>query len=168
VIKGEREKITVEAVLWWNDSYHEHVLAFTNNIPQRDGGTHLAGLARGADLQVTGYAERAGLARIDRRRLTGTVRSRNTERPIDPAPNSLQGRYLNAKLHSSKPVNWVMPVEQAATVFPAAHPRAFAASVATEKRPSAQRTPAAREGICGTAREAERPAAPARTRKHWT
>ena len=45
-------------------------------------------------------------------------------RPIDPAPNSLQGRYLNAKLNSSKPVNWVMPVEQAATVLAAAYPRA--------------------------------------------
>jgi hypothetical protein len=44
-------------------------------------------------------------------------------RPIDPAPNSLQGRYLNAKLNSSEPVNWVMPVEQAATVLAAAHPR---------------------------------------------
>src|SRR5580704_14713447 len=46
--------------------------------------------------------------------------SRNTEKPIDPAPNSLQGRYLNAKLNSSKPVNWVIP-EQAATVLAAAH-----------------------------------------------
>ena len=71
LIKGERDKITVEAALWWNDSYHEHVLAFTNNIPQRDGGTHLAGLRAALTRQVTGYAERAGLAKREKVDLTG-------------------------------------------------------------------------------------------------
>ena len=71
LIKGERDKITVEAALWWNDSYHEHVLAFTNNIPQRDGGTHLAGLRAALTRQVTGYAERSGLTKREKVDLTG-------------------------------------------------------------------------------------------------
>ncbi|HET6374624.1 MAG TPA: DNA topoisomerase (ATP-hydrolyzing) subunit B [Methylocella sp.] len=71
VIKGERDKIQVEAALWWNDSYHEHVVAFTNNIPQRDGGTHLAGLRAALTRQVTGYVERAGIAQRDKVELNG-------------------------------------------------------------------------------------------------
>jgi len=71
LINGERDKITVEAALWWNDSYHEHVLAFTNNIPQRDGGTHLAGFRAALTRQVTGYAERSGLTKKEKVDLSG-------------------------------------------------------------------------------------------------
>jgi DNA gyrase subunit B len=71
LIMGERDKILVEAALWWNDSYHEHVLAFTNNIPQRDGGTHLAGFRAALTRQVTGYAERSGLTKKEKVDLIG-------------------------------------------------------------------------------------------------
>jgi DNA gyrase subunit B len=71
LIKGERDRIAVEVALWWNDSYHESVLPFTNNIPQRDGGTHLIGLRSALTRQVTGYAERSGGAKKEKVDLTG-------------------------------------------------------------------------------------------------
>jgi DNA gyrase subunit B len=71
VIKGESNRIAVEVALWWNDSYHENVLPFTNNIPQRDGGTHLIGLRSALTRQVTGYAERSGLNKKEKVDLTG-------------------------------------------------------------------------------------------------
>jgi DNA gyrase subunit B len=71
LIKGERDNIGVEVALWWNDTYHENVLPFTNNIPQRDGGTHLIGLRSGLTRQLVGYAESSGLLKKEKVDLSG-------------------------------------------------------------------------------------------------
>ena len=71
MIKTERDGVMVECAMTWNDSYHETVLCFTNNIPQRDGGTHLAGFRGALTRQVTGYAEAMGGARKEKVDLTG-------------------------------------------------------------------------------------------------
>ncbi|RGP35788.1 DNA topoisomerase (ATP-hydrolyzing) subunit B [Pseudotabrizicola alkalilacus] len=68
---GERNGMTVEVAMWWNDSYNEMVLPFTNNIPQRDGGTHLAGFRGALTRTINGYAQAKGIAKKEKIDFTG-------------------------------------------------------------------------------------------------
>jgi DNA gyrase subunit B len=70
-ISGERDGIGLEIAMWWNEGYHENVFPFTNNIPQKDGGTHLAGFRGALTRSINHYASSSNIGKKEKLSFSG-------------------------------------------------------------------------------------------------
>jgi DNA gyrase subunit B len=71
VVRGRRDKVEIDMAMWWNDSYHEQMLCFTNNIPQRDGGTHLAAFRGALTRVMSNYVDSSGAGKREKVGVSG-------------------------------------------------------------------------------------------------
>ena len=71
VVRGSRDRVELDLALWWNDSYHEQMLLFTNNIPQKDGGTHLAAFRAALTRVIGGYVDKSGAGKREKVSVSG-------------------------------------------------------------------------------------------------
>jgi DNA gyrase subunit B len=71
VVRGRRDKVEIDMAMWWNDSYHENMLCFTNNIPQRDGGTHLAAFRGALTRVMSNYVDSSGAGKREKLGVSG-------------------------------------------------------------------------------------------------
>ena len=110
-VRGVREKVEIDLSLQWNDSYHEHMLCFTNNIPQKDGGTHLSAFRAALTRVITNYAETSGMAKKEKKK---TWMNWPKSMPCTARWRSLRGDCLSWTSRSGGPsgrVGWMCKIQ---------------------------------------------------------